>query len=349
MPVVNLDNEGYYISYIYFIPESQREKHASKGWHISISIPYLSSNRWNSYKSLARETCLYYWQTSSVFQMSSGCRSHFENCFPRTVVQKHHYQASSISMSWDFLEMPIIGALIPDPQNQNSRSTTKLSVFFNKPSWWFWSRLRFENQGIQATKKHLAYSSGSQTQLHITITWWRFLKYYCLDPTSREYDIIIWFSKIWSGIRPGHQEMVKCGHFPGAWYIQKIRTKERGNIHLESSTFPSVAYAISLRSHTNSERVSQGERRNGVSDMGVWVMGAQLLNHVWLGNAMNCSLPGSSVHWIFQARILEWVAISSSKESSWLKDRTSISGVSCIVGRFFTTEPPGRMWVDVTK
>ena len=239
--------------------------------------------------------------------------------------------------------MPIIGALIPDPQNQSSRSTTKLSVFFNKPSWWFWSRLRFENQGIQATKKHLAYSSGSQTQLHITVTWRRFLKYYCPDPTSREYDIIIWFSKIWSGIRLGHQEMVKCSHFPGAWYIQKIRTRKRGNIHLESSTFPSVAYAVSLRSHANSERVSQVERRNGVSDMGVWVMGAQLLNHVWLGNAMNCSLPGSSVHWIFQARILEWVAISASKESSWLRDRTGISGVSCIVGRFFTTEPPGRM------
>ena len=32
-----------------------------------------------------------------------------------------------------------------------------------------------------------------------------------------------------------------------------------------------------------------------------------------LGNPMNCSLPGSSVHGISQARILEWAAISSSK------------------------------------
>ena len=32
-----------------------------------------------------------------------------------------------------------------------------------------------------------------------------------------------------------------------------------------------------------------------------------------LGDPMDCGLPGSSVHGIFQARILEWVAISSSK------------------------------------
>ena len=34
-----------------------------------------------------------------------------------------------------------------------------------------------------------------------------------------------------------------------------------------------------------------------------------------LGDPMDCSLPGSSVHGILQARILEWVAISFAKES----------------------------------
>ena len=48
---------------------------------------------------------------------------------------------------------------------------------------------------------------------------------------------------------------------------------------------------------------------------------------------MDCSLPGSSVHRIFQARILEWVAISSSKGSFQPRDQTQ---VSCIAGRFFT-------------
>ena len=45
------------------------------------------------------------------------------------------------------------------------------------------------------------------------------------------------------------------------------------------------------------------------------------------------SLPGSSIHGIFQARILEWVAISFSRRSSLPRDWTE---VSCIVGRRFT-------------
>ena len=50
-------------------------------------------------------------------------------------------------------------------------------------------------------------------------------------------------------------------------------------------------------------------------------------------NPMDCGPPRSSVHEIFQARILEWVAISFSRGSSWPRDRTR---VSCIVGGFFT-------------
>ena len=48
---------------------------------------------------------------------------------------------------------------------------------------------------------------------------------------------------------------------------------------------------------------------------------------------MDCSPPGFSVYEIFQARILEWVAISCSRGSSPPRDRT---GVSCTAGRFFT-------------
>ena len=44
-----------------------------------------------------------------------------------------------------------------------------------------------------------------------------------------------------------------------------------------------------------------------------------------LWNPMDCSPPGSSVHGILQARILEWVAISSSRGSSWPKDQTQVS------------------------
>ena len=48
-----------------------------------------------------------------------------------------------------------------------------------------------------------------------------------------------------------------------------------------------------------------------------------------LCNPTDCSWPGSSVHVIFQAKILEWVAISYSKRSSWPKDGTHVSYVSC--------------------
>ena len=55
---------------------------------------------------------------------------------------------------------------------------------------------------------------------------------------------------------------------------------------------------------------------------------------------MDCSPSGSSVYGISQARILEWVAISFSRGSSWPRDWICIS---CITGRFFTTrEPPGK-------
>ena len=60
-------------------------------------------------------------------------------------------------------------------------------------------------------------------------------------------------------------------------------------------------------------------------------------------NPVDCSLPGSSVHGIFQARILEWVSISYSRGSSLPRDQTQ---VSCIAGGFFTPEPPGKtVWM----
>ena len=55
---------------------------------------------------------------------------------------------------------------------------------------------------------------------------------------------------------------------------------------------------------------------------------------------MDCSLPGSSVHGISQARMLEWVTISFS----WgdLPDQEIEPTSPALAGRFFTTEPPGK-------
>ena len=67
---------------------------------------------------------------------------------------------------------------------------------------------------------------------------------------------------------------------------------------------------------------------------------AQLLQLcLTLCNPMECNLPGSSVHGILHARILEWVSMSSSRGSSpprvWIH-------VSCITGGFFTAGPLGK-------
>ena len=56
-----------------------------------------------------------------------------------------------------------------------------------------------------------------------------------------------------------------------------------------------------------------------------------------LCDLMDCSLPGSSVHGILQAEILQWVAISFSRVSSQPRDCTL---VSCIAGRSFTVWAP---------
>ena len=60
-----------------------------------------------------------------------------------------------------------------------------------------------------------------------------------------------------------------------------------------------------------------------------------------LRNVMDYSLPGSSVHGILQIRILEWIAMPSSRGSSWPRDWTSISMSPALAGGCFTVWAPG--------
>ena len=73
-------------------------------------------------------------------------------------------------------------------------------------------------------------------------------------------------------------------------------------------------------------------------------MHAKSLQCPTLGDAM----PGSSVHGILQARILEWVAMPSFRGSSRPRDQTHVSCGSCIVGGFFTGEPPRKPIIKYT-
>ena len=64
-----------------------------------------------------------------------------------------------------------------------------------------------------------------------------------------------------------------------------------------------------------------------------------MLSHSTLSDLMDCSPPGPSVHGTSQGRILEWVAVPSSRGSSRPKDRTQVSCMFC-------TEPRGKAgWV----
>ena len=74
----------------------------------------------------------------------------------------------------------------------------------------------------------------------------------------------------------------------------------------------------------------------------------QLCLTLW--DPMDCSPPGSSVHGILQARILEWVTMPFSRESPQPTDQTGISCascISCIESWFFTTGPLEKLCVCV--
>ena len=67
-------------------------------------------------------------------------------------------------------------------------------------------------------------------------------------------------------------------------------------------------------------------------------------------NPMDCSLPGSSIHRILQARILEWVAVTFSRGSSQPRDRTPVSYIYLRwQAGSLPLAPPGTMLNKQTK
>ena len=81
---------------------------------------------------------------------------------------------------------------------------------------------------------------------------------------------------------------------------------------------------------------------------GIWLKIITRLKHaksflscLTLCEPMGCSLPASSVHEILQARTLEWVAISSSRGSSWPGDQTVSLMFLVLVAGSLPLAPPG--------
>ena len=82
----------------------------------------------------------------------------------------------------------------------------------------------------------------------------------------------------------------------------------------------------------NKENSKAGVREMCLSNRRGMMMCVCILSsfsHVQLCNPIDCSPPGSPVHGILQARILEWIAMLSSRGSSQPRDLTEVSYVSC--------------------
>ena len=108
---------------------------------------------------------------------------------------------------------------------------------------------------------------------------------------------------------------------PSGWWLQWRRAKEQCQaLNPSSTTTPILPRAAAQQAAATSQVKWLGLLQSCVQ------------SYLTLCNPMGYSLLDSSVHGIVQARILEWVAISSSRGSSLPWDQTCISRVSCIGG-----------------
>ena len=90
----------------------------------------------------------------------------------------------------------------------------------------------------------------------------------------------------------------------------------------------------------------------GFFTFGVWgpcVPAQSLRSCVTLCDPRDCSPPGSSVHGILQARILQWVAMPSSRGSSWPRDWSHVSASPALQVDILPTEPPGKPEFEVPE
>ena len=79
---------------------------------------------------------------------------------------------------------------------------------------------------------------------------------------------------------------------------------------------------------------------------GTFITDRDSFSLIWLGEFIDCSPPGHSVHRILQARILKWVSIPVSRGSSQPRDQTMVSRLQA---DFLLSEPPGKPWSLIQK
>ena len=124
----------------------------------------------------------------------------------------------------------------------------------------------------------------------------------------------------------------------GAYHIRKSESQISGTVHwkmkvvyLGLSNIRTRRYKLNTWAWAGSSD-PHGTQHCSTSDPSL----AHILSCVWLCDSVDCSPPGSSAHGIFQARILEQVAIFFSRGSSSHRDWTHVLISPALTGRFFT-------------
>ena len=126
---------------------------------------------------------------------------------------------------------------------------------------------------------------------------------------------------------PEQQEMGRGGLGRGSWKASDFRFHEAPGraklLPVSTSTLPAALNLVSCPPKTCHHHLCRRPIK------AFYVCTKSLQSCPTLCDPMDYSPPDSSVHGILQARILEWVAMPSSRGSSRLRDRTHVSYISC--------------------
>ena len=120
------------------------------------------------------------------------------------------------------------------------------------------------------------------------------------------------------GVRAGAPLVARFLHCSSAWPV----THQGSN----TSLFLKEACLANLPAHPSQIHKGNNRIQKSVRPTVLCLVAQSCLT---LCDPMDCSPPGSSVHGIIQARILEWVAVSSSRGPPQPRDQTHVSCVSC--------------------
>jgi len=136
-------------------------------------------------------------------------------------------------------------------------------------------------------------------------------------------------TEVHRGDRGGQKAQRGQGWTFQQWIQQEQVTPWRG----DGVSWPvSNRYYISSLLHPDTNLGIRRRKGNSSEEKQLWCVCARSLQScLTLCNAMDCSLPGSAVQGVLQKRLLEWLAMPSSRGSSRPRDWTWVSYISCIV------------------